>query len=40
MSNRTPHGLDADVTQDCVECLGELPGPVADQKPEVRCAIT
>ena len=26
--------------QDCVERLGELPGPVADQEPEVRGAIT
>jgi hypothetical protein len=34
------HGLDTGVGQDCVERLGELPGPVADQEPEVRGAVT
>jgi hypothetical protein len=34
------HGSGADVGQDCVEVLGELPGPVADQVPEVRSVIT
>ena len=30
------HGLDTGVGQDCVERLGELPGSVADQEPEVH----
>jgi hypothetical protein len=39
-AGRDLHGLDAGVGQDCVERLGELPGPVTDQVPEVRSAIT
>jgi hypothetical protein len=38
-AGRDLHGLDASVGQHCVERVGELPGPVADQVPEVRCAI-
>ena len=30
---RDLHSLDTGAGQDCVECLGELPGPVADQEP-------
>jgi hypothetical protein len=30
------HGLDAGAGQGRVEGVGELPGPVADQEPEVR----
>ena len=37
---RDLHGLDTGIGQDCVERLGELPGPVADQEPEARGAIT
>jgi ferredoxin len=33
------HGLDAGAGQDRVEGFGELPGPVADQEPEVRGAV-
>jgi hypothetical protein len=39
-SGRDLHGLDTSVGQDCVERLGELPGPVPDQEPEARGAIT
>src|SRR6266851_3002871 len=39
-SGRDLHGFDAGVGQDCVERLGELPGPVADQEPEAGGAIT
>jgi hypothetical protein len=39
-AGRNLHGLDAGVGQDCVERLGELPGTVADQEPEIRSAIT
>ena len=38
-AGRDRHGLDAGVSQDRVERLGELPGPVTDQVPEVRGAI-
>jgi hypothetical protein len=37
-ARRDLHGLDTGVGQDCVRLLGELPGPVADQEPEVRGA--
>ena len=37
---RDLHGFDTGVAQDCVERLGELPGPVADQEPEIGSAIT
>jgi len=37
---RDCHGLDAGVGQERVEGSGELPGPVADQEPEVRSTIT
>ena len=37
---RDLHGLDAGAGQDRVEGCGELPGPVADQEPEVRGPIT
>ncbi len=37
---RDLHGLDAGAGQDRVEGCSELPGPVADQKPEVRGAVT
>jgi hypothetical protein len=33
------HGFDAGVGQDCVERLGELAGPVADQEPEAGGAL-
>ena len=36
---RDPHGLDASFSQDLVERLGELPGPVTDQEPEVHSAV-
>jgi hypothetical protein len=39
-ARRDLHGLDADAGQDRVERLGDLPGPVTDQEPEVRNAIT
>ena len=39
-SGRDLHGLDTGAGQDCVERLGELPGPVADQEPEAGGAIT
>jgi hypothetical protein len=39
-SGRDLHGLATSVGQDCVKRLGELPGPVADQEPEARGAIT
>jgi hypothetical protein len=39
-SGRDLHGLDTRAGQDRVEGPGELPGPVADQEPEVRGAIT
>ena len=39
-ARRDLHGLDVGVGQDCVERPGELPGPVADQVPEVRSVIT
>ena len=37
---RDPHRLDTGTGQDRVERFGELPGPVADQEPEVRGPIT
>jgi hypothetical protein len=40
VAGRDLHGLDAGVGQDCVERLGALPCPVADQVPEVRSAVT
>jgi hypothetical protein len=39
-SGRDLHGLYAGAGQDGVEGAGELPGPVADQEPEVRDPIT
>jgi len=39
-SGRDLHGLDAGGGQNRVERIGELPGPVADQEPEVRGAVT
>ena len=39
-AGRDLHGFDAGVGQDRIERCGELPGPVADQEPEVRGAIT
>jgi len=39
-SGRDLHGLDASFCQDGVERFGELPGPVADQEPEARGAVT
>ena len=38
--SRDLHGLDTDAGQDRVKRCGELPGPVADQEPEIRGAIT
>ena len=38
-AGRDLHGLDTGLSQDGVERCGELPGPVADQEPEVRGAI-
>jgi len=38
-ARRDLHGFDTGAGQDCVERFGELPGPVADQEPEVRGAI-
>ena len=37
---RDLHGLDTSVGQDCIEGFGELSGPVANQEPEFRRAIT
>ena len=39
-ARRDLHGFDTGAGQDCVERFGELPGPVADQEPEARGAIT
>jgi len=39
-AGRDLHGLDTSVGQDCVERFGELSGPVANQEPEARGAIT
>jgi hypothetical protein len=39
-AGRDLHGLHAGTGQDCVKRCGELPGPVADQEPETRGAIT
>jgi hypothetical protein len=39
-SGRDLHGLDARAGQGRIEGCGELPGPVADQKPEARGAVT
>jgi hypothetical protein len=39
-SGRDLHRLDTGTGQDRVDRLGELPGPVADQEPEVRGPIT
>ena len=39
-SGRDLHGLDTGTGQDRVEGGSELPGPVTDQKPEVRGAVT
>ena len=39
-SGRDLHGLDTSAGQDCAKRFGELPGPVADQEPEARGAIT
>ena len=39
-AGRDRHGLDPGLGQDCVERLSELPGPVTDQEPEARGAIT
>jgi hypothetical protein len=39
-AGRDLHDLDAGIGQDGVKRRGELPGPVADQEPEVRGAIT
>jgi hypothetical protein len=39
-SGRDFQGLDAGAGQGRVERFGELPGAVADQEPEVRCAVT
>jgi len=39
-TGRDLHGLDPGVGQDCVERLGELPGPITDQVLEIRGAIT
>jgi hypothetical protein len=38
-SGRDLHCFDTDAGQDCVEGLGELPGPVADQESEICGAI-
>ena len=38
-SGRNLHGFDAGACEDSVEGLGELPGAVAEQEPEVRCAV-
>jgi hypothetical protein len=38
-SGRSLHGFDARACEDSVEGLGELPGAVAEQEPEVRCAV-
>src|SRR5205085_346093 len=40
VAGRDLHHLDPGIGQDCVKRLGELPGPVADQEPEARGAIT
>ena len=37
---RDLHGLDTGIGQGCVKRCGELPGPVADQEPELCSAIT
>jgi hypothetical protein len=37
---RDLHGLDTGIGQHRVERAGELPGPVTDQEPEVRGAVT
>ena len=39
-SGRDLHGLDTGPGQHCVERLGKLSGPIADQEPERRGAIT
>jgi hypothetical protein len=39
-SGRDLHGFDAGAGHDRVERGGELPGPVTDQEPEVRGAVT
>jgi hypothetical protein len=38
-AGRDLHGLDAGCGEDRVEGIGELPGPVADQEPEVGGAV-
>jgi hypothetical protein len=38
-AQRDLYGLDTGISQGCVKRRGELPGPVADQEPEVRGAI-
>ena len=39
-AGRDLHGLNPGVGQHCVERLGELSGPIANQEPEGRCTIT
>ncbi len=39
-SGRDLHRLDTGAGQGCIERIGVLPGPVADQEPEIRCAVT
>jgi hypothetical protein len=39
-SGRDLHGLDARAREDCARGFGELPGPAADQEPEVRGPMT
>ena len=38
-SRRDLHRFDAVAGQERVEGLGELPGPIADQEPEIRGAV-
>jgi hypothetical protein len=38
-AGRDPHCLDADGGKDRIERVGELPGPVADQEPQVHGAV-
>ena len=39
-AGRDLHDLDTSIGQYCIKRLGKLPGPVADQEPEARGAIT
>jgi hypothetical protein len=38
-AGRDLHGLDASAGQDRVKRRGELPRPITDKEPEVRCAV-